>query len=49
MTSMLNSNPAIHLDEISKRYGRTLALDNVSLKVDEQQMFALLGPNGAGN
>ena len=48
MNSMLNSSPAIHLDEISKRYGRTLALDKVSLKVDEQQMFALLGPNGAG-
>ena len=48
MTSALNSSPAIRLDEISKRYGRTLALDKVSLKVGEQQMFALLGPNGAG-
>jgi len=48
MTSALNSSPAIRLDEVSKRYGRTLALDKVSLKVGEQQMFALLGPNGAG-
>ena len=48
MTNALNSSPAIRLDEVSKRYGRTLALDEVSLEVGEQQMFALLGPNGAG-
>ncbi len=39
---------AIHLDSISKRYGRTLALDAVSFAVREQELFALLGPNGAG-
>ncbi|QDZ11292.1 ABC transporter ATP-binding protein [Devosia ginsengisoli] len=39
---------AIHLDAISKRYGRTLALDGVSFAVREQELFALLGPNGAG-
>jgi ABC-2 type transport system ATP-binding protein len=48
MTNVLNSSLAICLDGVSKRYGRTLALDKVSLKVNQQQMFALLGPNGAG-
>ena len=48
MLSELNSSLAIRLDGVSKRYGRTLALNEVSLKVNEQQMFALLGPNGAG-
>ena len=48
MCSALNSSLAIRLDGVSKRYGRTLALNEVSLKVNEQQMFALLGPNGAG-
>ena len=48
MTSVMNSSPAIRLDGVSKRYGRTLALNKVSLKVNQQQMFALLGPNGAG-
>jgi len=48
MCSALNSSLAIHLDGVSKRYGRTLALNEVSLEVSEQQMFALLGPNGAG-
>ena len=48
MLSALNSSLAIRLDGVSKRYGRTLALNEVSLEVGEQQMFALLGPNGAG-
>ncbi len=34
--------------EVTKRYGRTLALDEVSLEVRENELFALLGPNGAG-
>jgi ABC-2 type transport system ATP-binding protein len=33
---------------VTKRYGRTLALDAVSFAVQPNQLFALLGPNGAG-
>ncbi len=43
-----NSGPAIRVDAISKRYGRTLALDDVSFEVRDRELFALLGPNGAG-
>ena len=39
---------AITVEAISKRYGRILALDAVSLEVATGDMFALLGPNGAG-
>lgn len=39
---------AIVVDGISQRYGRTLALDNVSLTVPNGSLFALIGPNGAG-
>ena len=40
--------PAIRVDAVSKRYERTLALDQVSFDVGERELFALLGPNGAG-
>jgi ABC-2 type transport system ATP-binding protein len=33
---------------VSKQYGNTLALDNVSISVPEQSIYGLLGPNGAG-
>ncbi len=34
--------------ELSKRFGRTQALDNVNLKVEPGRVVGLLGPNGSG-
>jgi ABC-2 type transport system ATP-binding protein len=35
-------------DDVSRRYGETVALDGVSLSVAAGEVFALVGPNGAG-
>jgi ABC-2 type transport system ATP-binding protein len=40
--------PAVVVDAVSKRFGRTLALDGVGFAVRRGELFALLGPNGAG-
>jgi ABC-2 type transport system ATP-binding protein len=40
--------PVLACREVGKSYGRTRALDGVSLQVGAGEMVALLGPNGAG-
>lgn len=35
-------------DDVYRRYGDTVALDGVSLAVEQGEIFALIGPNGAG-
>ena len=39
---------AITLDGITKRYGRTTAVRELSLSVERGEMFGLIGPDGAG-
>ncbi len=43
-----NVTPAIELGGIVKTYGRTTALDGLSLTVGRGELVGLLGPNGAG-
>ncbi|MFO0217054.1 MAG: ATP-binding cassette domain-containing protein [Burkholderiales bacterium] len=40
--------PVVALDGIGKRYGRMLAVDDVSLKVDRGRLYGLIGADGAG-
>ena len=38
----------LSFDHLSKRYGQTTALNDVSFDVPNGEIFGLLGPNGAG-
>jgi ABC-2 type transport system ATP-binding protein len=40
--------PMIELLHLTKRYGKTLAVDDVTLTVPMGEVFGFLGPNGAG-
>ena len=48
MISPAQDGPAIELVGLSKRFGHTLAVNNLSLTIPRGSTFGLLGPNGAG-
>ena len=39
---------AIHIEEVSKRFGDVQALKDISLDVEPGELFGLIGPDGAG-
>ncbi len=46
---MPNDNDSmIELDGVSKRYAKTLAVDDLDLVIKKGELFGFLGPNGAG-
>lgn len=38
----------IRVENLSKRFGDNIVLDNISFQVEEGDIFGLIGPNGAG-
>lgn len=42
------STSVINVSHLRKRYGSTIAVEDVSLEVFEGEIFGLIGPNGAG-
>src|SRR5215831_2988494 len=42
------SDPAVQFDRVSRRFGKTLALDAVTLEVPRGTVLGLIGRNGAG-
>jgi ABC-2 type transport system ATP-binding protein len=45
---MASRGPVIRFVETSKHFGEVVALDRLTLEVDEGEIVGLLGPNGAG-
>lgn len=45
---MGSDHPVIAAEELRKYYGKTRAVDGISLEVREGEIFGMLGPNGAG-
>ncbi len=41
-------DPIIRCDELTKRYGTTVAVNDLTLDVNEGEVLGFLGPNGAG-
>ena len=40
--------PSVRIENVTKRFGKLVAVDNVSLHVQDKEYFSLLGPSGCG-
>src|SRR5258707_10863375 len=43
-----STGPAVHIENLTKRFGDFVAVDHVSVDVVPGEIFGFLGPNGAG-
>ena len=48
MFTLETRNIMIKVDNLSKRFGNQVALDNISFEIKEGEIFGFLGPSGAG-
>ncbi|MBT8358853.1 MAG: ABC transporter ATP-binding protein [Deltaproteobacteria bacterium] len=44
----MDTTPIISVNNLTKYYGRTLGVQNISFTVNQGEIFGFLGPNGAG-
>ncbi|GAC1433620.1 MAG: ABC transporter ATP-binding protein [Ktedonobacteraceae bacterium] len=45
---MKTTTPVIEIDKLSKAYGSVQAVKNLSIRVEQGEIFGFLGPNGSG-
>ena len=45
---LTNRHPVIELENLTKHYGDIVGIQDLSLEVNDGEVFGLLGPNGAG-
>jgi spermidine/putrescine transport system ATP-binding protein len=45
---MTSAKTIIRFENVTKRFGKMVAVDNVNLSIEEGEFFALLGPSGCG-
>lgn len=43
-----SANPVVTVEHLQKRYGETVAVEDVSFEVFDDEIFGIIGPNGAG-
>ena len=48
MTMNIKPGFAVETFDLTKKYGKIIALDRLNLKIEYGEVFGLLGPNGAG-
>ena len=41
-------SPVVEVENLHKRYGDVVAVDEMSFNVHEGEIFGIIGPNGAG-
>lgn len=44
----MSAPPAVTVQNLVKKYGHLGAVDDISLSIDEGEIFGIIGPNGAG-
>ena len=44
----MKNNSVIHTEDLTKRFGGLVAVNKVSMSVEEGEIMGLIGPNGAG-